>query len=268
MLVWIVHKTLVVDFKSNSVLLQMSGIRGHVRTARSDALDNLLLILLVQMADTFDLEELVHLEQTCYDAGYTDGVAHGRIHGLIDGCALGRTKGFEIWEEIGYYEGFAETWKAVAPRGRVRRPLAHWRFDLTQRRRTLHHITHLLALIRQFPTVNPSQHEVHIDADLEKLQRQIRSRYKALCASLGVRPTLRAAGADDPTDEDPGGSPRAQGGCVDPDADARSDGGGQWASDDGAGLEFLKSVRDGLSRERGPRSDAPWTVSVILPRRR
>lgn len=27
---------------------------------------------------------------------------------------------------------------------------------------------------------------------MAKLQRQIRSRYKALCASLGVRPTLRA----------------------------------------------------------------------------
>jgi hypothetical protein len=48
-----------------------------------------------------------------YDAGYTDGFAHGRIHGLIEGRALGREKGFEIWEEIGFYEGFAITWQAI-----------------------------------------------------------------------------------------------------------------------------------------------------------
>ncbi|KAG1813948.1 uncharacterized protein BJ212DRAFT_1364708, partial [Suillus subaureus] len=65
------------------------------------------------MADEFDLEALVHLEQTFYDAGYTDGFAHGRIHGLIEGRALGREKGFEIWEEIGFYEGFAITWQAI-----------------------------------------------------------------------------------------------------------------------------------------------------------
>ena len=36
--------------------------------------------------------------------------------------------------------------------------------------------------------------------DMSKLQRQIRSRYKVLCASLGVRPTLRAG----PGNEDAG----------------------------------------------------------------
>ena len=54
-----------------------------------------------------------------YDQGYQDGFAHGRIHGLIEGRALGREKGFEIWEELGFYEGFALTWRAVlAKQGR------------------------------------------------------------------------------------------------------------------------------------------------------
>jgi predicted transposase YdaD len=48
-----------------------------------------------------------------YDSGYQDGFAHGRIHGLIEGRALGREKGFEMWEEIGFYEGFALTWRAI-----------------------------------------------------------------------------------------------------------------------------------------------------------
>jgi len=26
---------------------------------------------------------------------------------------LGREKGFEMWEEIGFYEGFAKGWKAI-----------------------------------------------------------------------------------------------------------------------------------------------------------
>ena len=88
--------------------------------------------LFQRMTVVFDLESLVHVEQTyiplislqkCkkkltmttsfYDSGYQDGFAHGRIHGLIEGRALGREKGFEIWEEIGFYEGFALTWMAI-----------------------------------------------------------------------------------------------------------------------------------------------------------
>ena len=76
-----------------------------------------------------DLESLVHLEQSYavagwsrpfltpdprfYDGGYEDGFAHGRIHGLIEGRALGREKGYEMFEELGFYEGFASTWKNI-----------------------------------------------------------------------------------------------------------------------------------------------------------
>jgi Essential protein Yae1, N terminal len=48
-----------------------------------------------------------------YDEGYQDGFSHGHIHGLIEGRALGREKGFEMWEELGFYEGFAKTWMTV-----------------------------------------------------------------------------------------------------------------------------------------------------------
>lgn len=48
-----------------------------------------------------------------YDQGYEDGFAHGRIHGLIEGRALGREKGYEMFEELGFYEGFALTWKKI-----------------------------------------------------------------------------------------------------------------------------------------------------------
>jgi len=48
-----------------------------------------------------------------YDEGYEDGFTHGRIHGLIEGRALGREKGYEMFEELGFYEGFALTWKKI-----------------------------------------------------------------------------------------------------------------------------------------------------------
>ncbi|KAF9048127.1 DUF1715-domain-containing protein [Hymenopellis radicata] len=124
----------------------------------------------------FDLESLVHLEQTFFDAGYTDGFDHGRIHGLIEGRALGREKGFEMWEELGYYEGFSRTWRAVLERD--------------QNSRAVTHIRHLLDLIDQFPRVNP---DASSTLDISRLQRQIRSRYKALCSTLGVTPSMRAA---------------------------------------------------------------------------
>lgn len=48
-----------------------------------------------------------------YTAGYEDGYAHGRLHGLTEGRALGAEKGFELWEELGFYEGAARLWTAV-----------------------------------------------------------------------------------------------------------------------------------------------------------
>ncbi|EPQ53080.1 DUF1715-domain-containing protein [Gloeophyllum trabeum ATCC 11539] len=131
------------------------------------------------MSSNFDLESLVNLEQTFYDDGYKDGYAHGRIHGLIEGRALGREKGFEMWEELGFYEGFALMWKAIySKQGR-------------QDDRGFHHILQLLELISQFPKTNPSAEAS--DVDIPKLFRQIRSRYKILCASLGVKASLRAS---------------------------------------------------------------------------
>ncbi|PCH34865.1 hypothetical protein WOLCODRAFT_78724, partial [Wolfiporia cocos MD-104 SS10] len=123
-----------------------------------------------------------------YDAGYEDGFSHGRIHGSIEGRALGREKGFEMWEEVGFYQGFAMMWQEI-----------HTIQGLSDDR-IAHHIRHLLDLIAQFPQTNPSVVEPS-DLDIPRLFRQIRSRYKALCATLGVRPTLRAGGSSTPAQE-------------------------------------------------------------------
>jgi hypothetical protein len=42
-----------------------------------------------------------------YAEGWQSGYDHGRLHGLFEGRELGREKGWEIWEEVGFYEGWA-----------------------------------------------------------------------------------------------------------------------------------------------------------------
>lgn len=69
--------------------------------------------------------------------------------------------------------------------------------------RAQNNIKHLLDLIAQFPLVNPSASEPS-ELDIPKLFRQIRSRYKVLCATLGTKPTIRAAASQDEASDSSG----------------------------------------------------------------
>jgi len=59
-------------------------------------------------------------------------------------------------------------------------------------RRGVHHAFALLALIERFPRKNPRPDEEE-GVDMSARLRLIRSRYKAMCASLGVRARLQPA---------------------------------------------------------------------------
>ncbi len=72
----------------------------------------------------------------------------------------------------------------------------------------MNHINQLLQLISQFPRVNPSSTSSSADVDIPKLFRQIRSRYKILCSTLGVKPSLRSADGT-PSEEDFGQEDRS-----------------------------------------------------------
>ena len=57
--------------------------------------------------------------------------------------------------------------------------------------RSSQHIRHLLQYISKFPCVNPPiSGDTDSSLDISKLLSQIRSRYKALCSTLGVHPRL------------------------------------------------------------------------------
>lgn len=99
-----------------------------------------------------------------------------------------------MWEEIGFYEGFALTWRAIL------------RQQSKEDDRASQHIRHLLEYISQFPRVNPSSSDDDDDAasspDISKLLRQIRSRYKALCSILGVHPRLTSRSSNEASDDE------------------------------------------------------------------
>ncbi|KIK02225.1 hypothetical protein K443DRAFT_677756 [Laccaria amethystina LaAM-08-1] len=97
-----------------------------------------------------------------------------------------------MWEELGYYEGFALTWRAIHEK------------QSRQDHRSIPHIRNLLELISQFPTINPSAADAASDVDISKLLRQIRSKYKILCSNLGVRPRLIASGQTPSQDHEEG----------------------------------------------------------------
>ena len=76
--------------------------------------------------------------------------------------------------------------------GRVADPLSTFAFvSLSPRRRGAHHASALLSLIDRFPRKNPRPDDEGVDMSAQL--RLIRSRYKAMCASLGVRARLPPA---------------------------------------------------------------------------
>jgi len=94
-----------------------------------------------------------------------------------------------MWEELGFYEGFALMWVSI--------------FEKQARSddRAMNHARRLLEIIAQFPRVNPSATD---EMDIPRLFRQIRSRYKALCSTLGVRPSLQYSDRSQDRDETAG----------------------------------------------------------------
>jgi len=65
---------------------------------------------------TGEFDSLLDLETQFYSTGWNSGFPHGELHGLFEGRELGREKSWELWEEIGYYQGVARLWKVILKR--------------------------------------------------------------------------------------------------------------------------------------------------------
>lgn len=164
------------------------------------------------------IDDLVDLESRFYDEGYKQGFEHGKAHGEEEGRELGAQKAFELWEELGYYEGFATFWLALLERqgksdssaSSLLRLAAPAR-SLGESRRAIGQLTQLNELINTFPMTNDSSSLAKAPAsvdeddnnnnnkglDLTSLLASIRSKYRTACATLGVRPRPKVASSTD-----------------------------------------------------------------------
>lgn len=132
--------------------------------------------------DQLDLDQLSSLEDASYKQGFSEGKAHGSLHGLFEGRQLGTLKGFEVWQEIGYMQGLANFWLQIMSNG-----------NLTKSRKQskqIQQLESLLSLIDTIPRENGEQ------VDLFGLIERLRARYKLICSSLGI------ASTQDSIDED------------------------------------------------------------------
>lgn len=167
-------------------------------------------------ADDDEAEDLLDsantLEETSYRQGFDAGSAHGQLHGTFEGRALGREQGFEIWDEVGFYEGTARFWRGVLAK-QVENQSAESRSR--KQIKQLQHLEALETLIAAFPMRNRSGVELPESAgavgattmtdtssadgaapvedaetlskmDMSALLERIRARYKVVCASLGI----------------------------------------------------------------------------------
>jgi hypothetical protein len=66
-------------------------------------------------------------------------------------------------------------------------------------RRAKGHIANLIGLVEAFPKSNPKEED---GIDIQKQLKLIRTRYKILCASLGVKASLRAGTPGDEKETD------------------------------------------------------------------
>ncbi|GAA5870995.1 hypothetical protein JCM3774_003498 [Rhodotorula dairenensis] len=129
---------------------------------------------------------LLELEQTFYQAGYDGGFPHGELHGLFEGRELGREKSWELWEEIGYYEGTAKLWQAILHQGA--------QGNASRPQQSLQAVQSLVAA---FPASNdssvlqdPSVSQHSTDVDITAQLGALRSKYRTSCALVGMRPRM------------------------------------------------------------------------------
>ncbi|CDR98996.1 uncharacterized protein SPSC_00695 [Sporisorium scitamineum] len=170
----------------------------------------------------FDIDAINNVEETAYQEGYQQGFDHGALHGTFEGRELGRDKGFELWDEVGFYGGMAEVWRECLEQADT---AGH---SSRKQSKQIQHLAGLERLISFFPMTNTSSDpslelgqsgsagddstdvdmdaEADADADMDAnsddaelakldmltLLEKIRAKYRLTCSVLGV-PSQRSA---------------------------------------------------------------------------
>lgn len=160
----------------------------------------------------FDIDVVNNVEEDAYQEGYRQGFDHGALHGTFEGRELGRDKGFELWEEVAFYQGMAEVWRECLEQADA---AGH---SSRKQSKQIQHLAGLEKLISFFPVTNtssdpsldlsqPTNDEiVAVDADADDdaeeadagnddelakldmltLLEKIRAKYRLTCSVLGI----------------------------------------------------------------------------------
>ncbi|RIA96520.1 hypothetical protein C1645_754952 [Glomus cerebriforme] len=120
------------------------------------------------------LDDLVNLESMFIEIGREDGLRDGVNSGKLEGYILGCEKGYEISQEIGFYNGVAEMWlKLIVDKG--------WNMPKkSMNERIMKELISLKEKISLFPKENQQ------NIEFIELLDKIRSKYKVCTSLLGV----------------------------------------------------------------------------------
>ncbi|KAI9321855.1 oral cancer-overexpressed protein 1 [Dichotomocladium elegans] len=117
-----------------------------------------------------DLESLVYLEEMFQQYGYDDGFRDGQESGELEGRIFGCEKSFELGLEIGFYEGCAKTWRALAKAHPDRVP-----------NKASKHLEALERMIDEFPKDNCP------NTDMYGARDKMKAKMKLISTLLGIQ---------------------------------------------------------------------------------
>ncbi|CAL5091288.1 unnamed protein product [Urochloa decumbens] len=122
-----------------------------------------------QKVDDF-LEPSVLVEETHYGKGFRIGYAAGLVSGKEDARKLGLNMGFQVSEELGFYQGCLDVWIAVAH-------INHGAFSDRMKK----NLEQMAALVSSYPISNPENEQI------QEIMGQIRLKFRIITANLGVK---------------------------------------------------------------------------------
>ncbi|CAB4385890.1 unnamed protein product [Rhizophagus irregularis] len=129
-----------------------------------------------QLKTELDLDDLVNLESMFIEIGKEDGVKDGVKSGKLEGFILGCEKGYEISQEIGFYNGVAEMWlKIIVDKG--------WN---TPKKSINERIVKQFISLREMISLFPRENQQNIE--FVELLDKIRSKYKSFKVSKFFNP--------------------------------------------------------------------------------
>ncbi|CAL5220870.1 g2956 [Coccomyxa viridis] len=124
------------------------------------------------MADMFDA--CLDLEDQHINSGRAEGVRDGEAAGLEEGRELGESKGQEIGAEVGFYAGFSQVLREASE-------------DSEAFGRVSKQAQALESIAKAFPLTDPQ------DERMQDMMVDLRGKFKAICARLGLPEQLQLA---------------------------------------------------------------------------